>query len=139
MCCLLATKDRSRSIGPTEESVITLPLLDHLCAAVLLIYVWMCSKGEISCSNIRSCMSSAPSSGSFIVTYPFGLEEDTRRAWVVRENGEYQSNYWTSGSQHTPPIPDPDASIVTIQVEAKGSNLRRWVGLLSRLRTNSRP
>ena len=104
MCCLLATKDRSRSIGPTEESVITLPLLDHLCAAVLLIYVWMCSKGEISGSKIRSYMSSAPSSGAFIVTYPFGLEEDTRLAWVVRENGEHQSNYWTSVSRHTLPF-----------------------------------
>ena len=138
MCCLLTAKDSSRRIGPTEEAVTTLHLLAHFCAAVLSTYVWMCSKGDILGVKSRICMSSAPSSGSFIVTSHLGLEEDTRLAWFVREKGEHQTKYWPSGSQHTPPIIDPDALIVTIQVGSKGSNLRRWVGLLDRLRTNSR-
>ena len=67
-----------------------------------------------------------------------GLEEDTRRAWVVMEKEEYQKKYWPSGSRHTQPIPDPGASVVPIQVGAKGSNLRRWVGLLAMLQASSR-
>ena len=56
----------------------------------------------------------------------------------MREKGERQTKYWPSGSRHTPPIPDPGASVVPIQVGVKGSNSRRWVGLLPRLQINSR-
>ena len=83
-------------------------------------------------------MISAPSLRSFIVTTPVGLEEYTRRAWDVREKGEHQAKYWPSGSRYTPPIPDLNVSLVSIHVGAKGSNLRRWVGLLASLQTNSR-
>ena len=86
MCCLLAVKDSYRRIGPTEEAVLTLPLLDHPCAAILSTYVWMCAKGGILGAKSRICMSSASVLRSFIVTYPVGLEEDTRRAWVVMES-----------------------------------------------------
>ena len=79
MCCLLAANDSSRRIGPTEEAVLILPLLDRTCAAVLLTYVWMCAKGEILGTNIRSCMSSTPISRSFIVKSLVELEEDIRR------------------------------------------------------------
>ena len=54
--------------------MLKLLLLAHPCAAVLLMYVWMCAKGAILGEKIRSCMSSAPSSRSFIVTYSVGLE-----------------------------------------------------------------
>ena len=47
MRCCLATKDISRRISLTAEAVLTLPLLAHPCAAVLLTYVWMCAKGAI--------------------------------------------------------------------------------------------
>ena len=64
--------------------MLKLLLLAHPCAAVLLMYVWMCAKGAILGEKIRSCMSSAPSSRLFIATSLVGLEEDTRRAWVAR-------------------------------------------------------
>ena len=84
MCCLLAAKDSSHMIGPTEEAVLTLPLLAHTCAAVLLTYVWMCAKGTILGAKIRICMGSTPSSRLFIVTSLVGFEEDTRRACFAR-------------------------------------------------------
>ena len=83
-------------------------------------------------------MSNAPRSRPFIVTSPVVLEEDTRRACVVREKGELQTKYWPSWYQHNPTIPDPYASVLPIKVEGIFSNSRRWVGLLARLRTNSR-
>ena len=86
MRCCLATKDISRRISLTAEAVLTLPLLAHPCAAMLSTYIWMCAKGGILSAKIRICMSSSPSSRSFIVTYPVGLEEDTRCAWVVMES-----------------------------------------------------
>ena len=79
MCCGLSTKYRSHRIGPTGEAVLTLPLLDHTCAALLLAYMWMCAKGAILGANIRSCMIIAPGFSSLIVTSPVGLEEETRR------------------------------------------------------------
>ena len=91
MCCYLDAKYSSRRIGPTEEAVLTLALLAHPCASVLSTYVWMCAKGPILAAKIRSCMSSALISRSFIVTYPVELNEDTRRAWVVREKGKSQT------------------------------------------------
>ena len=84
MCFVLAAKDVSHKIVPIEEAVITLPLLDHPCAAVLLTYVWVCARGGIRGSKIRIYMSSAPILRSFIVTSPVGLEEDNRHSWVVR-------------------------------------------------------
>ena len=39
MCCRLSAKEISHRIGPTEEAVLTLPLLDHPCDTVLLTYV----------------------------------------------------------------------------------------------------
>ena len=80
----LSYKDRSHRIGLKEEAVLTLPLLAHTCADMLLTYMWMCAKGTILGVKISSCMSSAPSSRLFIATSPVGLEEDTRRAWVSR-------------------------------------------------------
>ena len=68
-------------------------------------------------------MSSAPRFRSFIVTSLVELEEETRRDWVVRENGDRKTKYCTSGSRHTPPIPDINALVVPIQVGEKGSNL----------------
>ena len=65
-----------------EEAVLTLHLLAHPCTAVLSTYVWICAKGAILGANIRNCMISAPISRMLIVTYPVGLEDDTRRAWV---------------------------------------------------------
>ena len=64
--------------------MLTLSLLDHTCAAVLLMYVWMCAKGGICGVKIRSCMISVPILRSFIGTSPLGLEKDTRLAWVAR-------------------------------------------------------
>ena len=87
MCCRLAAKYSYRRVGPTAEAVLTLTLLEHPCLAVLSTYVWMCSKGAILGAENKSCMSSDPSLRLVIVTYPVGLEEDTRRAWVVREKG----------------------------------------------------
>ena len=84
MCCCLAAMGISRRIGPTEEAVLTLPLLAHPSATVLLTYVWMCTKGAIFGAKSRSCMSRAPLSRSFIIIFPVVLEEDTRRAWVAR-------------------------------------------------------
>ena len=114
----------------------TLPLLSHPCTYMLSTYVWICDMVAILYTKSRSCMSSAPSSRLFIFTSHVGLDEDTRRVWVVRENGGRQTKYCPSGSWHTPPIPDLDASVVPIQVGSKISNSRRWVGLLARLRTN---
>ena len=65
--------------------MLTLPLLAHPCATVLLTYMWMCAKEGILGEKIRRCMSSAPNSRLFIVTSHMGLEEYTRRALVVRE------------------------------------------------------
>ena len=84
MCFRPAAKDSFHRVVPTEEAVLKLPLLDHLCAAMLLTYVWMCAKGTILGAKIRICMSSAPIYRLFIVTSPVVLEEDTMRAWVAR-------------------------------------------------------
>ena len=84
MCFRLAAKDSSHRVVPTEEAVLILPLLDHLCAIMLSTYAWMCAKGAILGEEIRSCMSSAPRSIFFIFTSPVGLEEDNMRAWVAR-------------------------------------------------------
>ena len=65
-------------------AMLTLLLFSHTCADMLSTYLWMCSKGAILSAKIRICMSSAPSSGSFIVTSLVGLEEDNRRAWVAK-------------------------------------------------------
>ena len=83
----MAAKDSYRRIGPPEKAVLTLPLLDLTCAAVLLTYVSMCAKGDILGVKIRICMISAPILRLFIVTSHMGLEEYTRRALVVREKG----------------------------------------------------
>ena len=111
----------------------TLPLLSHTCAAVLSTYMWMCAKGSILGAKSRICICIDPISRSFIVTSSVGLEEDTMRAWVVREKREIKTKYWTSASWNTSPIPYPYALVVPTQVEEKGSNLRRWVGLMARL------
>ena len=71
----------------------TLPRLVHPCAAVLSMYVWMCNQVAILGGNIRSCMIIAPRSKLFIVTSLLGLDEDTRRVWVVREKKERQTKY----------------------------------------------
>ena len=92
MCCHLADKASYLSIGPTDEAVLTLPLLAHSCASVLSTYVCMCAKGTILGAKSRICISSAPSSRSFIVTSTLVLEEDTRRAWVDWEKGELQKS-----------------------------------------------
>ena len=84
MCFRLAAKYSSHRVVMTEEAVLTLPLLAHLCAIMLSTYAWMCAKGAILREEIRSCMSSAPRSGFFIFTSPVGLEEDIMRAWVAR-------------------------------------------------------
>ena len=73
MCCHLSAKYSSCVIGPTEEAMLTLPLLFHPCADVLLVYVWMCSKGGILGAKSRICMSSTPISRSFIITSHVGL------------------------------------------------------------------
>ena len=127
MCCLLAAKDITSRIGPMEEAVLKLPLLVHTCASVLLTYIWICAKGGILGAKSRICMSSAPILRLFIVTSPVGLEEYTRRAWVVREEGEHQTKYWPSGSRHTGPIPDPNKLVVPVHVGGKGSNSWRRV------------
>ena len=88
MCCRLATKEISPRIGPTEEGVMTLPLLEHPCVTILSPYKWMFAKGAFRGAKIRSFMSNALSSKSFIVTYLLGLEEDTMCVWVEREKGE---------------------------------------------------
>ena len=76
-----------------EETVLTLPLLAHTFTTVLSTYVWMCAKGSILDSKSRICMSIPPSPRSFIVTSPVELEEDTMRAWFVREKGEHKKQY----------------------------------------------
>ena len=87
MCCNLAAKEISRRIFPTEEAILTLPLFAHPCAAMLLTYVWMCANGDIRDAKSRIFTRSAPRSRLFIVTSPVGLEEDTRRSWVLGEKG----------------------------------------------------
>ena len=84
MCFCLAAKCSYHRIVLTEEAVLTLPLLAHLCAIMLSTYAWMCAKGAILGANIRSCMSSAPRSVFLFFTSPVGLEEDIMRAWVAR-------------------------------------------------------
>ena len=84
LCFRLDAKDSYLMIGPTEEVVLTLPLLAHPYAAVLLTYVWMCDNRDILGVKSRIFMSSAPSSRSFIFTSHVGLEEDTRSAWVLK-------------------------------------------------------
>ena len=84
MCCRLASNESSHRTGLTEEDALTLPLLDHPCAAVLSMYVWMCAKSAILGANIRICMSSNPRSRLFIVISPVCLEEYTRSAWLDR-------------------------------------------------------
>ena len=64
--------------------MLILPLLAHPYAVILSTYVWMCANTAILGAKSRSYMSSAPTPRSFIVTSPMGLEEYTRRAWVVR-------------------------------------------------------
>ena len=125
-------------IGPMEEAVLKLPLFSHTYSSVLSTYVSMCSKGAILGAKIRICMSSTPSSGSFIVTSLVGLEEDTRRAWVAREKGNFQTNYLPYGSRHTPPIPDLNSWVVLMHMGGKGCNSWRWVVRLARLRTSFR-
>ena len=83
-------------------------------------------------------MRNSPISRLFIVTSLVGLEEDNSSAWIVREKGECQTKYLTYEYQHKPPIHDPNALVVPIQVGAKGSNSRKWVVLMARLQTNSR-
>ena len=97
MCCHLATKYSSLRIGPTEESVLTLPLLTHPCAALLSTYVWICAKGNILGAKSRIFMSSAPSSSLFIVTSHLRVEEDIRHAWVVREIGNTKQSIFPQG------------------------------------------
>ena len=87
MCCLLNAKYISCRIDPMEEAVLKIPLFVHTCSAVVLTYVWMCAKGCILGAKSRIFMSSAPILTLFVVTYPVGLEEDTRHAWVVRGEG----------------------------------------------------
>ena len=105
--------------------MLKLPLLAHPFADVLLTYVWMCAKGGILGANSKFCISSAPSSTSFIFTSPLGFKEDTRRAWVAWEKGELQTKYCLYGYWHTPTIPDPDALVVPIHDWEKGSSSRR--------------
>ena len=105
--------------------MLTLPLLAHPFADVLLTYVWMCAKGGSLGANSKICISSAPSSRSFIFTSPLGFEEDTRRAWVAWEKGELQTKYCLYRYRHTHPIPDPDALVVLIHDGEKGSSSRR--------------
>ena len=64
-------------------------------------------------------MSIAPISKLFIVTSLLGLEEDTMHACVAMEKGERQTKYWPYGSLHTPPILEPNASVVPIHIGEK--------------------
>ena len=63
MCFHLAAKYSSHRVVPTEEAVLKLPLLAHICAIMLSTYAWIYDKGAILGANIRSCMSSAPVTG----------------------------------------------------------------------------
>ena len=92
----LDAKYSYRMIGQIEEAMLTLPLLAHPYAAVLSTYVWMCNNRDILGAKSRSYMRSAPSPRSFIVTSPVGLEEYTRRVWVVREKGYHKTKYRNS-------------------------------------------
>ena len=47
MCFRLPAKYSSHRAVLTEEAVMTLPLLAHLCAIRLSTYAWMCAKGAI--------------------------------------------------------------------------------------------
>ena len=115
-----------------EEDFLTLPLLAYTCAALLSTYGWMCAKGAILRAKNIICMSSAPSSRSFIVTSPVGLEEDTMCDCFAREKGNFQTNYWPYGSRHTPPIPDLNAWVVLIHVGknvvTRGGGWSGWSG-----------
>ena len=84
MCFRLSAKYIYLRIVLTDEAVLILPLLAHPCTAVLLMYVLMCDKVGIIGVKSRICMSSAPSSRSFIFTSHVGLEEDTKSAWVLK-------------------------------------------------------
>ena len=75
---------------------------------------------------------------SLIVKYPVGLEEDTKQDWVTVEKGEIQTKYWPSMSWQTPPMPDPEAPVVPIQVGGEISSSRKCVVLLARLLKRSR-
>ena len=105
---------------------------------MLLTYVWMYAKGAILREKIRIYMSSVTSSRSFIITYPVGLEENTRRKWVAREKGDFRKNYWPHGCRHAPSIPELNAWVALIHVGKKCCNSRSWVGRLARLRTSLR-
>ena len=58
----------------------------------------MCARDAILGAKSGSCISRVLRSRSFIVTSQFGLEEDTRCAWVSGEKDERQKKYWTSES-----------------------------------------
>ena len=56
---MLVANDSYCRIGPTEEAVLTLPLLAHPCAVMLSTYVWMCVKGDIPGAKSRISMINA--------------------------------------------------------------------------------
>ena len=112
--------------------MLILPLFYHTYASKLLTNLWMCAKGAILGEKISIYMSSATSSRLFIIISPVGLEEDTRRKWVARGKGDFQTNSWPYGCWNSPPITDLNAWVVLIHVGKKvvtrGGGWARWPG-----------
>ena len=74
-------------MGLNAKAKLTLPLLAHICAIMLLTQVRICAHSAILGKKGR-CIKSAPRSRSLIVTFPWGLQKDTKCAQVAVEKGE---------------------------------------------------
>ena len=115
-------------MGPTAVAYLTLPRLDHTCAAVLSADVRICAKVYILGARSYTWAKSAEIWRSLMVTYPVGLVSVTSHACVASEKGKRQTNHWLSGSWQTPPTPKPDASFALSHIRGRGSISQRCVG-----------
>ena len=114
-------KARSRRMGPAAVAEMTLPRLDHPCAAALFTAVRMCAKGAILGAKSWTWSKREASSRLLMVTSLVGLVSLTSSACVALEKGDCQTNHWHLESWQTPPIHDLDASVAPSHVRGKGS------------------
>ena len=103
-----------------------LPRLDQPWSLVFSTYFQMWESGTIRGTKRRSFASRVTSSKPFVVMYPGGLLNGTRRCWVVEEKDSHQMNHSPPGFQQTPPMPEPEALVAPIQVGGGSIYLRRF-------------
>ena len=124
MCCRLASRASSLSIGTTEESVLTLPLLAYPCAVVYQPPCVCAPRGPYWVQRAGSESLAL----LFLVVYchiSFRVGGRDHVCLGGLGKGGTTKKYFPSGSRHTLPIPDPDASVFPIHNGAKVSSLRR--------------